>query len=704
MDAAPLCWPLDRLGEALSATARAAGLALEAGPTSPPASPDRLDRWVEAAAGSLGVEAQPVHARYGELDGLIRAGSPALLRLQGEGTPRWLAVIGRGRWGRVRLLTPAGEIRTLPPAAIGRMLCAEPVARLRPGLERLVDEAQVPAARRERALAAFLDQRLGGSPIDGSWLLRPRVAPAFWRRARRGPGRSLALLVATSGVEYALLLLAWWLVGRGALQGQLEPGWLLAWLLLLVTLVPLRMLGGWLQGSCAVEAGLLLKQRLLDGVLRLHPDEIRQQGAGQLMSRVLEAEVVEYLGVAGGLGLAVAAVELCFAGWVLAQGAGGALHLLALLAWLAAVLAMVALHWGRRRRWTDRRLAMTHQLVEAMVGQRTRVVQLPPERWHQEEDLALEGFLTASRDMDRGATVLNAAPARGWMLLGIAALLPAVVAGAATPSGVAIALGGVFLAGQAMQRVAHGTLCLVDAGIGWRRVAALFAASARPELAGSPLAPLPPQDPALPAAPGWLLEARDLGFTYAGRQDPVLHHLDLRIAQGDRVLVEGVSGGGKSTLLALLAGLRQPDSGLLLHRGLDRPSLGAAAWCRAVASAPQFHENHVFEATFAFNLLLGRRWPPRPGDMEEAEALCAELGLGELLERMPSGMLQLVGESGWQLSHGERSRLYLARALLQGAPLVLLDESFAALDPENLDLALRCALARAPALLVVAHP
>ena len=75
-----------------------------------------------------------------------------------------------------------------------------------------------------------------------------------------------------------------------------------------------------------------------------------------------------------------------------------------------------------------------------------------------------------------------------------------------------------------------------------------------------------------------------------------------------------------------------------------------------------------------------------------------------LLQRMPAGLLQSVGESGWQLSHGERSRLYIARALLQGADVVVLDESFAALDPETLRRALRCVLARAATLLVIAHP
>jgi ABC-type transport system involved in cytochrome bd biosynthesis fused ATPase/permease subunit len=84
--------------------------------------------------------------------------------------------------------------------------------------------------------------------------------------------------------------------------------------------------------------------------------------------------------------------------------------------------------------------------------------------------------------------------------------------------------------------------------------------------------------------------------------------------------------------------------------------------------------------------------------------VCRALGLGELIDRMPAGLEQAVGETGWQLSHGERSRLYIARALLQGADLVVLDESFGALDPETLRQALRCVLERAPAVLVIAHP
>jgi ATP-binding cassette subfamily B protein len=66
--------------------------------------------------------------------------------------------------------------------------------------------------------------------------------------------------------------------------------------------------------------------------------------------------------------------------------------------------------------------------------------------------------------------------------------------------------------------------------------------------------------------------------------------------------------------------------------------------------------------------------------------------------------MQMVGETGWQLSHGEKSRLYIARALLQEAELLVLDESFGALDPETLQKAMGCVLARAPTMVVIAHP
>jgi len=116
----------------------------------------------------------------------------------------------------------------------------------------------------------------------------------------------------------------------------------------------------------------------------------------------------------------------------------------------------------------------------------------------------------------------------------------------------------------------------------------------------------------------------------------VLRGCSLTVRSGDRLLLEGASGGGKSTLASLLVGLRVPQSGLLLLRGLDRQTLGDEGWRQRVVSAPQFHENHVLAETFAFNLLMGRRWPPHEEDMVEASAICRELGLAPLLSKMPA--------------------------------------------------------------------
>jgi ATP-binding cassette subfamily B protein len=205
-----------------------------------------------------------------------------------------------------------------------------------------------------------------------------------------------------------------------------------------------------------------------------------------------------------------------------------------------------------------------------------------------------------------------------------------------------------------------------------------------------------------PEAP--LIVLKDLVFRYPDRAEAAIKGCSLEIHRGDRVLWEGSSGGGKSTMGALLAGLVTPESGVLTLHGRPQASWGLAGWRARVGLVPQFHENHVFSATLAFNLLMGRRWPPRPEDLREAETVCAELDLGSLLARMPSGFEQQLGETGWQLSHGERSRIFMARSLLQELDVRVFDESFAALDPETLERVLSCVVRRAETLVVIAHP
>ncbi|HEX5272710.1 MAG TPA: ABC transporter ATP-binding protein [Gemmataceae bacterium] len=690
-----VAWPADRLGEAL----RHVAVSPPAG--SAPAPPDghddaALSRWVEAGAAQVGLEAEAVEAPYGEVESLLRSSGPALLRLPGR-EPLFVVLLGSAG-AALRLLAPDGAAVTRPAPALRDALCAPAEAEVGAAADRVVAGLGESAARRDRARAALLRELLAGRSVGGCWLLRAGGAAGLVARAREaGLVRLLALWLAAQGGELALWVLSWWLLGWLSLRGRLEPGWLAAWLMLLLSTVPCRLLTTWASGRLALGAGALLKRQLLLGALRLGPDEVRHQGAGQLLGRVLESQAIEALALGGGLGAMTGLLGLIAGALVLALGAGSLLHLLLLAGWLALAFGLAGRYFRLRRSWTDERLDLTDSLVERMVGHRTRLAQEPRDRWHEGDDDALAHYLERSRRLDGGLARLLGPLPRGWLLLGVLGLVPAFLHGEPALGPLAVGLGGVLLAYRGFRDLAEGIDKLTPAAIAWQRVRPFWQAAASPD---------PPAPPVIPASgpTGPLVEARDVSFGYRAGGAPVLRGVGLEVRRGDRLLLVGPSGGGKSTLAALVAGLRLPSAGLLLLGGLDFRTLGRDGWRRRVVLVPQFHDNHVLMGTLAFNLLMARGWPPRPEDVAEAERVCRALDLGPLLDRMPSGLLQQVGETGWQLSHGERGRLFLARALLQGAELVLLDETFAALDPHTLRRCLGFVMNEAPALMVIAHP
>lgn len=707
---AELAWPAAELHRALDGAARAQRYAAGGRELAPP--PAGLDRaqtaeWIETAARWLGFEAEPVQVEYVDLERFLRRAAPAILRLPGEGEHRYLVVVSSGR--RLELLTPDQRHHRLPVARVRDALAAQLEDPLAPEIDTQLEAAGVAPRRRDAARTAILRVRLQRARILGCWLLRLPPGASFWRQLRdqRVP-RLAATATLTHLAQQLLLIGSWWMLGRGVLSGRVDPGWLLAWALLLLSITPFRAAELWSLGVLTTRVGALLKRRLLAGALKLEPEETRHQGVGQFLGRVIDAEAVETLALSGGHLGVIAVVQLLLAVPILALGAGGLWLAPVLVVWVVFAAWLGRRYYRERRAWTRDRLGVTHDLVESLVGHRTRLAQQRPELWHESEDRQLADYLESSRDMDRDAARLRALVPRGWLLLGILGLAPGFVTGSASIAGLAIGVGGVLFAYQALWKLSRGLSDLAQALIAWEQVEPLFVAAAReeaampPELAARPAVGAAEPAPGRPVEP--VLEARELSFGYPGRARPVLTSCDLEIAAGDRLLVEGPSGSGKSTLAALVAGLRRPSSGLLLLDGFDRGSLGARGWRRRVAAAPQFHENWVLSETLMFNLLMGRGWPPSGEDQQAAEEVCRALGLGDLLDRMPSGLQQIVGESGWQLSHGEQSRLFIARALLQDAELVLFDESFAALDPANLRRCLETVVERSPTLMVVAHP
>ena len=323
-------WPASRLGELLSEVAARAGYG-RGKVENPPASFDasdfeQVELWVEAASDWLGVEPEPTQAGYNDVESFVRHGGPAVLRLRVDREFRFLGILGSRR-SKVRLLTPEGEVTSVPIESIRDWLCARLEDPLDAEVRAFVRRAGVSEKNEERTRRAILGQRLGAARIGGLWMIRPGAGSSFAQSLRRAgiPSR-LTLLTVGHAAQYALYLAAWILIGRAALEGRVDPGWMAAWVLILLTLVPLRSGVTWLQGVVSTRAGSALKQRLLAGALRLEPEEIRHRGTGELLGKVLESEALESLALGGGFSLLQGGIEVVIAAVVLANGAGGWLH------------------------------------------------------------------------------------------------------------------------------------------------------------------------------------------------------------------------------------------------------------------------------------------------------------------------------------------------------------------------------------------
>jgi ATP-binding cassette, subfamily B, bacterial len=475
--------------------------------------------------------------------------------------------------------------------------------------------------------------------------------------------------------------------------------WLRALGLVLLTIAPVHTLAAWNQSKLAIASSWVMMRMLLEGSFRLDPEDVRGQGAGQLLGRVLDTEALHTLALTGGLTGLIALLQLVAAGALLVLGAQAPWIAILLGAWIALTVLLGWMYYRRRRDWTTARVNLTSDTSERMIGHRTRIAQQPAENWHRGEDGSLAGYLERSRKVDQLAAVFVGVLPKAWLMVGIAAMARGVVTESVSAAFLTAQLGAILLAHNSLRALGAALASLSGATISVERVRDLLAASKKIETPGDPAIAVAMASPT--SRP--LLAMRDVSYRYPGRVSNAVTHATVAIAERDRVLVQGASGSGKSTWGSLASGFRVPESGLLFLRGIDRKTLGGREWRRRVVSAPQFHENYTLAGSLAFNLLMGREWPPDAKDLQEAEQVCRELGLGPLIDAMPAGLMQMVGETGWQLSNGEKSRVYLARALLQRADLIVLDETFAALDPETAQAAMDCVVRRAPSLVCIAH-
>ncbi|MFH9646154.1 thiol reductant ABC exporter subunit CydD [Streptomyces albidoflavus] len=535
------------------------------------------------------------------------------------------------------------------------------------------EESEADVSRETSAAEATADRRLPGR---GSALVRVREA------GREARGRLILSLVLGSlalGSAVGLMATSGYLISRASQQPPV------LYLMMAVTATRAFGIGRavFRYAERLVSHDVVLRMladtrvAVFRRLERLAPAGLRGTRRGDLLSRLvadvdaLQDYWLRWLLPAGWAAL-VSTVSVLFMTWLLP--AAGAVLAIGLLA-AAVGVPLVSGGFARRaeRRLAPARGALATRVAEVLTGT---------------GELTVAGALAhrtaRTGDADRELTRIRA---RGAAANALGAGLTAVITGLTTVAAAYVGIRGV--SAGALDGVALAVVVLTPLAAFEAVTALPLAVQFRQRVRRSAErvhevldAPVPVTEPEAagpaPESP-FPVELRGVAARHPGQERDALTGIDLTVTEGRRIAVVGPSGSGKTTLAQLLLRFLDPRTGSYTLAGASAPGLDGDDVRRLVGLCAQ--DAHVFDSTLRENLLLADR-SATEGRLREV------LGRARLLEwaeTLPQGLDTPVGEHGARLSGGQRQRLALARALLAGFPLLVLDEPAEHLDLETAD-------------------